>query len=362
MRLEVDIQKALGAFSLHASFSCENGITGLLGPSGCGKSLTLKCIAGIERPDKGRIVLDGRTLFDSEKHICLPPQARNTGYLFQNYALFPNMNVRQNILCGLRKEKDRKKKEQFLEEMLRLMQLTDLQRLRPHQLSGGQQQRTALARILASRPALLMLDEPFSALDAHLRLKLQIELKDLLHTLDLPVLMVTHDRDEAYHMCRSIAVMDHGFLIPPRPTKELFSDPGSLCASRLTGCKNHSRARKISEYELEALDWGIRLRTAKPLRDDLCMVGIRAHYFHPSCRDNRFPVTFVREMEEPFEWVIQFRTDRQEKSSENLWWRLPKDRRPQQFPEELGIAPVNVLPLYPEETGGTEADPAFAEK
>ena len=114
MRLEVDIQKALGAFSLHASFSCENGITGLLGPSGCGKSLTLKCIAGIERPDTGRIVLDGRTLFDSEKHICLPPQARNTGYLFQNYALFPNMNVRQNILCGLRKEKDRKKKEQFL--------------------------------------------------------------------------------------------------------------------------------------------------------------------------------------------------------------------------------------------------------
>ncbi len=347
MLLEVDIEKRLGDFTLRAAFRCEQGITGLLGASGCGKSLTLKCIAGIERPDSGRIVLDGETLYDSRQHICLPPQARHVGYLFQNYALFPNMTVRQNILCGLHAEKNRQKKEQVLKDMLGLFQLGGLEQHKPQQLSGGQQQRVALARILVSQPRLLMLDEPFSALDAHLRLRLQMELRDLLGTLNLPVLMVTHDRDEAYHMCENIAVMEHGTLLAPRPTKQLFSSPGTLCASMLTGCKNHSQARRLSEYELEAVDWGIRLRTALPLREDLCAVGIRAHYFHPNCKENRFGVRFVREMEEPFEWVIQFRTEGQKEASENLWWRLPKDKRPQSLPEVLGIAPVNVLPLYP---------------
>ena len=152
MSLSVDIRKRLGSFTLDVNFTAERGITSLLGASGCGKSMTLKCIAGIEKPDEGVIELDGRTLYDSAKGINLPPQARRVGYLFQNYALFPNMTVRQNILCGLNREKDRAVKQRRLREMLKMMQLEGFEERKPAQLSGGQQQRVALARILVSDP------------------------------------------------------------------------------------------------------------------------------------------------------------------------------------------------------------------
>ena len=177
MSLIVDIEKRLSAFTLRAQLEAEGGVVGPLGASGCGKSMTLKCIAGIEKPDSGRIVLDGRTLFDADRHINLPPQQRQVGYLFQNYALFPNMTVRQNILCGLRAQKDRAKREQALSEIVALLQLEGLEDRRPSQISGGQAQRAALARILVSRPKLLMLDEPFSALDSHLRVQLQMQMR-----------------------------------------------------------------------------------------------------------------------------------------------------------------------------------------
>ncbi len=347
MKLIVDIEKQMGDFRLRTAFDAETGITGLLGASGCGKSITLKCIAGIERPDSGHIELDGVTLFDRKRGIDLPPQRRRVGYLFQNYALFPNMTVRQNILCGLHGEKDRVLKYEKLEEIIHMLSLEELENHKPHQLSGGQQQRTALARILVSRPHLLMMDEPFSALDSYLRLRLQLEMRETLAAFEGPVLMVTHDRDEAYRMCDRIAVMEDGWADAPRPTKELFANPESVFAAVVTGCKNIASARKVGDYEIEVPDWGIRLTSSRLLRDDLCGVGIRAHYFHPRSDRNRFPVVFVREMEEPFEWVIQFRIPGQKEGTEDLWWRLPKDRRPQRMPDELGIAPDNVLPLYP---------------
>ena len=160
MSLEVNIEKKLDGFTLRAAFSAGNIPTALLGASGCGKSMTLRCIAGIVKPDKGRIVLAGRVLFDSEQHIDLPPQQRGAGLLFQNYALFPNMTVEQNILCGPKAEKDRAVRQARCAELLRAMRLEPLAKRYPAQLSGGQQQRTALARILAGRPRILMLDEP----------------------------------------------------------------------------------------------------------------------------------------------------------------------------------------------------------
>ena len=199
MSLFVDIRKKLGDFSLDVSFESDSGTLGILGESGCGKSMTLKCIAGIETPDSGKIILNGLTLFDSEKRINLPPQKRRVGYLFQNYALFPNMTVRQNILCGLHFEKDKSIRDVEVERILDLVQLRGLENHKPHQLSGGQQQRTALARILVNKPNLLMLDEPFSALDSHLRDALQLEMLELLKDFDKDVLLVTHNRDEAYH-------------------------------------------------------------------------------------------------------------------------------------------------------------------
>ena len=164
--LEVRIQKQLGAFSLNVSFTTE-GTLGILGASGSGKSVTLQCIAGTMKPDRGRIVLNGRVLFDSDAHICLPPQKRRIGYLFQQYALFPNMTVAQNIYAGIRSGTHTEKREIVL-QALRTFRLEDVQKQYPRTLSGGQQQRTALARMLVGNPDLLLLDEPFSALDRHL--------------------------------------------------------------------------------------------------------------------------------------------------------------------------------------------------
>ena len=160
MSLIVDIEKKLGSFTLHAQFKTDKGTMALLGASGCGKSVTLKCIAGIMAPDKGRIVLDGETLFDSEKRIDLPPQKRRVGCLFQQYALFPNMTVAQNILCGVRAG-TRGERCRRVEEQLRRFRLAGLEKKYPSQLSGGQQQRVALARILVSEPRAILLDEPF---------------------------------------------------------------------------------------------------------------------------------------------------------------------------------------------------------
>ena len=346
MSLLVDIYRDLGSFTLEASFEAENGITCLLGASGCGKSFTLKCIAGIEKPDKGHIELDGVVLFDSEKHINLPPQRRQVGYLFQNYALFPNMTVRQNILCGLNREKNRAEKERRLREMLKLMQLEGFEERKPVQLSGGQQQRVALARILVNNPRMLMLDEPFSALDAHLRDSLKIELRDMLQNYGKEVLMVTHSRDEAYNMSQRIAVMDKGKLLCIKDTKDLFADPGNTPAAILTGCKNIALARKIGPYEVEVPVWGIRLHTAQEVRDGLSAVGIRAHYFNVSSQQNRYPVIYLEDMEEPFEVILQFRYAGQQPGSPPVWWRINKEKKPQQFPDELGIAPANILLLY----------------
>ena len=346
MSLHVDIRKRLGSFVLESAFEQDGGVLGLLGASGCGKSMTLKCIAGIEKPDEGRIVLDGRVLYDSAARVNLPPQQRQVGYLFQNYALFPNMTVRQNIAVGLHREKDRRKRERELEDAIHLFQLDGLENHRPCQLSGGQQQRVALARILVNRPQLLMLDEPFSALDSHLRLRLQMELKERLSAFGRDVLMVTHSRDEAYHMCGRIAVMESGKIKIVKETKELFADPESICAAAITGCKNIASARKIGEYEVEVPDWGIRLTTAKPVRDDVTAVGIRAHYFNTKTLQNRADVVYAGEMEEPFEVSVRFRWARQRADTEPLLWRVSKEKRGQQFPTALGVAPVNILLLH----------------
>ena len=164
MKLWVDIEKRLPGFHLQVQFAADAEATALLGASGCGKSMTLRCIAGVERPDKGRICLGDRVLFDSEAGIDLPPQQRGVGLLFQNYALFPNMTVEQNILCGLKAERDKAARKARCAGMLRALRLEELASRRPAELSGGQQQRTALARILVGKPNILMLDEPFLSL------------------------------------------------------------------------------------------------------------------------------------------------------------------------------------------------------
>ena len=346
MALEVDIEKRVGDFHLRAAFSGGAGILGILGASGCGKSMTLKCVAGIERPDKGRIALDGRVLFDSDRRIDLTPQKRRVGYLFQNYALFPGMTVRQNILCGLHAEKDRAAAAAKAEAMMALLRIGHLADLRPRALSGGQSQLAALGRILVNEPELLMMDEPFSALDAHLRLRLQMELKNLLKDFGRGVIMVTHDRDEAFRMCDQIGVMDAGRMLAVKPTRELFADPGTVAAARITGCKNIADARRTGDHEVFVPAWNVTLTAAKPVGEDLQAVGIRAHDFRPEIAENRFPVRIAREMEEPFAWVSEFRYPRQAGDAPPLWWRYSRESRPAEPPEALGVAAKDVLLLY----------------
>lgn len=346
MSLTVHIRKQLDAFTLRADFETDGGVAGLLGMSGSGKSMTLKCIAGIETPDEGSIVLDGVTLFDSKKRINVKTQQRRVGYLFQNYALYPHMTVRQNILCGLHGEQNPKVREETLAKVLREFGIEEIADRKPAHISGGQAQRTALARILVNRPKVLLLDEPFSALDAHLRLQMQLEMKQSLDAYEGDVVMVTHSREEAYHLCESIAVTDAGKVSALRKTKELFADPVSFNAARVTGCKNIAACRKTGTHEVFVPEWNVYFTTAKEVRDDVKGVAFRAHYLHPRTDTNRFPVQFAGEMEQPFEWVLLYRYEGQSEDAEPLWWRLPKDKRPQTFPETLGIAPVNLLLLY----------------
>ena len=190
--LSVRIKKKLGAFKLDVKFETESEVLALLGPSGCGKSMTLKCIAGIEKPDEGRIVLDGRVLFDSEKHIDLTPQQRRVGYLFQQYALFPNMTVYQNIFAGARRL-PKERREAAVSDMVERIYLEGLEKKKPAELSGGQQQRVALARILVSEPEALLLDEPFSALDATLKWQLSSSWLETLSSFSGAAVYVSHD-------------------------------------------------------------------------------------------------------------------------------------------------------------------------
>ena len=213
MSLQVEIEKKLNDKVLSVSFDTEGkkGITGILGASGCGKSMTLKCIAGIETPDQGRIVLNGRVLFDSKQKINLRVQDRHVGYLFQNYALFPNMTVEENIKTGLKychKQKlTAEEIGQKADEYMELLHVAELREAYPGKLSGGQQQRAALARILASDPEVLMLDEPFSALDYQTRLNVGDDIGQIIRQEGKSAILVTHDLSEAISLADRIIVL-----------------------------------------------------------------------------------------------------------------------------------------------------------
>ena len=254
--LQVKIKKKLGNFLLDVDFSMDGGVFAILGASGCGKSMTLKCIAGIERPDKGRIVLNDRVLFDSEKRINLPPQKRKVGYMFQDYALFPNMNVVQNIQAGMGRKPNPKKVREYITGF----QLGGLENHMPDQLSGGQKQRVAMARMLASEPEVLLLDEPFAALDSYLKWKMEQQMLELLQEIQKPVLFVSHSRDEVYRLCDTVSCINQGRMEVIEPVKEFFRNPKTRTAALLSGCKNICAVEAMESHKdgnwLWAAEWG----------------------------------------------------------------------------------------------------------
>lgn len=221
MRLQADFIKKIKTGTISISLDLEDTVLGILGRSGCGKSVTLRCLAGILLPDVGTILLDGEQLFDSVKKISLKPQQRRIGYLFQNYALFPNMTVRENISFAL----EERKESAWAEELLERFYLSEVADLRPSLLSGGQQQRTAMARMLAARPRVLLLDEPFSALDSFLRKEMMREVKALLQQFGGVSIIVSHNKEEIYDLTQMCMIMQKGNIAEIGQTKNIFANP-----------------------------------------------------------------------------------------------------------------------------------------
>ena len=335
MSLYVDIEKNLGAFHLKAKFEVGDETIALLGASGCGKSLTLKCIAGIEKPDRGKIIVDGVTLFDSEKRINLSPQARRTGLLFQNYALFPNMTVRQNICAGTKREREVKKRAKSAADIMERFGLTELAERYPHQLSGGQQQRVALARILVSAPRILLLDEPFSALDSHLRFQLEQEVRQVMRQFGKTVVLVSHDRDEVFRMSDQIAIMDGGQIQVVGPRHTVFHAPQTRRGAILTGCKNISAIRLLNEGKAEALDWGITLELPN-LTPQITAIGIRMHDIRAGGGVNSFRCRVVEEIENPFSYTVMLRPVDAARGVP-IGWELSKEQWRQRKAQEVEI-------------------------
>ena len=335
MKLDVHIKKSLRDFVLDVEFSVRDEIFALLGASGCGKSMTLKIIAGIETPDEGKIILNGRTLFDSTKKINLPPQARRVGYLFQNYALFPNMTVAENILFAATGDKLSK-----LKENISRFKLNGLENSYPRELSGGQQQRVAFARILASHAEILLLDEPFSALDSYLKWQLELELAEILKSYNGAAILVSHDRGEVFRLANRIAVMNQGRIEALNTRHELFGNPQTVAATLLTGCKNISVARKISEDKIYAEDWQLTL-THKKIPDDLKFIGIRAHFleYRSAVGENIFPMEVAQVVEDTFSYIVMVRaTDAAQmirwEVDKNFWRKIIADKISLYFPAD----------------------------
>lgn len=309
----VDIEKKLGKFLLKTKFSCSSNIMGLLGASGSGKSLTLKCIAGIEKPDKGKIILNGRVLFDSEKNINIAPKNREVGYMFQNYALFPNMNVYENVLVGIRDKKI--DKEKIILEKLDSLKILHLKDKKIFEISGGEAQRVALCRILVNQPKIILLDEPFSALDDFLKWKIELEVLSILEKYKIPSILVSHSREEVYRLCKDICVMNKGKSEEILEKKELFKNPKTFAASLISGCKNFSKIKKISQNKVKALDFGIVLDVLN-FKDSYDMVAIRSHFVQIS-NDSKdgFEVYIDRVIEDIFSYIVMVRFKAKEDSS-----------------------------------------------
>ena len=330
MSLSVDIKKRYPGFELEVALEVGEERVGLLGASGCGKSCTLRCIAGVETPDEGRIVVNGRTFFDSAAGVNLTPQQRKCALLFQSYQLFPNLTVADNVRAGMDPSRDAARQREDALRYLQIFGMADYADRYPGRLSGGQQQRVALARMLAARPGILMFDEPFSALDSYLKSALEQNLLDVFSVVGRTVLYVSHDIDEACRLCQRIAVMHDGHVEEVGTASELMERPQTLAALRLTGCKNTSPARKVGETSVCALDWGMTFDVGHEVPDDVAYLGVRASYFHVDRERadgergrNSYDLHVARVSDARFERLVLLDAPRPDAPS-RLQWRVNK--------------------------------------
>jgi molybdate transport system permease protein len=306
MALDVQIEKQLPDFQLNVAFSASETPLSILGPSGAGKTMLLRCIAGLEQPGRGRVSLHGRVLFDSDRRIRVPARQRRIGMLFQHYALFPHRTVAENIAFGLQ-DLPREEKAARLFALIASTHLEGLAGRYPRVLSGGEQQRTALARALAIDPEALLLDEPLSSLDTHLRSQVEAQLQETFAAYRRPTLLVTHNIEEAYRLGEQLLVLSRGKVVAFGPKEEVFRRPPTREVAQLTGCKNFSRAIRNADGGIEALDWNCRLRVEQSISKPPAFLGIRAHHIDfleampaGASSENVLPCWLVRASETPF--------------------------------------------------------------
>jgi molybdate transport system ATP-binding protein len=313
------MRRRLDGFELDVAFGADEGRVVLFGPSGAGKSLTLQAITGVMRPDAGRVELNGRLLFDSASGVNLPPQARRLGYVPQSYALFPHLTVEQNVAYGIQRLNAAERRA-LVQETVVLVGLQGLERRRPRELSGGQQQRVALARALASRPELLVLDEPFSNIDTGLRGTLRRELLDLQARSGITTLVVTHDLDDAFFLGSRIVVIDRGRVLQAGSREDIFYRPATRRVAEFVGTRNILRARVLeSDSQRLLLDWQGRVLEADPLplsggQDvDICIRPTQVMIVRPDRLpglpppENPFCGTVVQEALQAEAYVLRFR-------------------------------------------------------
>ena len=350
---DVDLERTLENFTLRIALGARNGAIGLLGPSGSGKSMTLRMIAGVSTPDRGRIVLNGRVLFDKAAGLNLPAASRRIGVVFQDYALFPHLTVAENVGFGLaRMSKDERRA--CIWQQLQSMGIAELANRYPRQISGGQRQRVAIARCMAMKPDALLLDEPFAALDPHLRRRTEEQLRATLASFGGPVVFVTHDMEEAFRFCSELQVLDGGCVIASGPKHQLFEHPRTVAAAQLTGCKNIVAARRAGSNSVEIETWECSLQTAEAVPEALTHVGYRSHqmaFQKPAETVNTFPCWLVSTSEAPHEMTLYLRLHAaplpgqgphlQADVAKDVWRDLSK----QPVPWRITLDPARVLLL-----------------
>lgn len=251
--------KQRGPIPLNVELTCAAGdVVALVGPSGSGKTTILRTIAGLYRPSDGRVVVNGSKWLDTLNKINLPPHRRRAGLVFQNYALFPHMTALGNVVAALG-HLPREKRAARAHKLLELAHLSGLERRRPAELSGGQQQRVAVARALARDPDVLLLDEPFSAVDRVTRRRLYEELRELSRSFPIPTVFVTHDFDEAARVANRMCLLDRGTIIQTGTPRDVLARPTSAQAARLVDLKNLFNARIVGHEGVRTiLDWNGR--------------------------------------------------------------------------------------------------------
>ncbi|MGD0734417.1 MAG: molybdate ABC transporter permease subunit [Terracidiphilus sp.] len=327
--LEIDIQRALENFNLQVAFRTGRGPLGLLGASGAGKSMTLRMIAGVATPDRGRIVLNGRVLFDGTTGTNHSASSRKMGVVFQDYALFPHLTVAENVGFGLSAMPEQERRLR-VGNLLQMMRIAELAGRYPKEISGGQKQRVAIARCMAIEPDVLLLDEPFAALDPHLRRQTEEQLRETLASYSGVVLFVTHDMEEAFRFCSDLLVLDSGRVIASGPRIQLFERPQTVVAARLTGCKNIVPARRVAADRVSVELWNCELQSTAPVRELLTHVGVRSHqilFQQAAESENTFNCWLVNSSEAPHEMTLYLRLHSapQQGDSPHLQADIPKE-------------------------------------